>query len=113
MRHAENDPLFELEQLVLLAILRLGDQAYGIRIIDELATLTHLRVSRPSVYTTLARLQRKGMLSSELGDPIPERGGRARRFYRATPAALSLLRDSRQAYLRLWSGLETILDPAR
>jgi PadR family transcriptional regulator, regulatory protein PadR len=112
MRHAENDPLFELEQLVLLAILRLSDQAYGIRIIQELATLTHLQVSRPSVYTTLARLQRKGLLSSSLGEPLPERGGRARRFYRVTPVALSLLKESRQCYLRLWTGLETILDCA-
>jgi PadR family transcriptional regulator PadR len=112
MRHTDSDGLFEQEQMVLLAILRLGEHAYGVRIIRELAALTPFRLSRPSIYMTLARLERKGMLTSALGEPIPERGGRARRFYQVTPFALSLLRTSRQSYLRLWSGLEGVLDCA-
>jgi DNA-binding PadR family transcriptional regulator len=112
MRHTETDGLFEQEQMVLLAILRLGDHAYGVRIIRELAARTPFRLSRPSVYMTLARLERKKMLTSVLGEPIAERGGRARRFYRVTPYAISLLRTSRQSYLRLWSGLEAMLDLA-
>jgi PadR family transcriptional regulator PadR len=112
MRHSESEGLFEQEQMVLLAILRLGDKAYGIRIIQELATLTPFRLSRPSIYVTLTRLERKGLLTSALGEPLPERGGRARRFYRVTASALTLLRISRHSYLRLWSGLETVLDRA-
>ena len=112
MRLHDSDGLFEQEQMVLLAILRLGDRAYGVRIIEELSTLTDFRLSRPAIYVTLARLQRKRLLTSELGEPLPERGGRARRFYRVTPRALALLRTSRQSYLRLWSGLEALLDRA-
>jgi DNA-binding PadR family transcriptional regulator len=112
MRHPDSDGLFEQEQMVLLAILRLREKAYGVRIIQELATLTPFRLSRPAIYMTLTRLERKGLLKSELGDPLPERGGRARRFYRVTPHALSLLKASRQSYLRLWNGLEALLDMA-
>jgi len=112
MPHFGSESLFEQEQLVLLAVLRLGGQAYGVRIVQELNTLTTLQISRPSIYVTLGRLERKGFLRSSLGEPLPQRGGRARRFYQITPAALLLLKDTRQCYLRLWNGLEAILDGA-
>jgi PadR family transcriptional regulator PadR len=112
MRHNDHDGLYEQEQMVLLAILRLGSGAYGVPILEELSTITGFRLSRPSIYMTLARLRRKGLLTSEVGEPLPERGGRARRFYGVTPGALALLRTSRRSYLRLWSGLEAVLDHA-
>jgi DNA-binding PadR family transcriptional regulator len=112
MPHFGSDSLFEQEQLVLLSVLRLGHQAYGVRIVEELNTLASLQVSRPSIYVTLGRLERKGLLTSSLGAPLPQRGGRARRYYQITPAALLLLRDTRQCYLRLWNGLEGVLDGA-
>jgi PadR family transcriptional regulator PadR len=104
------DVLGELEQMVLLAVLRLGDEAYGVEIIQELGAKTRRNISRPSVYLTLGRLERKRLLRSRLGDPTSERGGRAKRYYAVTAPALALLRDSRRAYLNLWSGLEPRLD---
>ena len=104
------DALGELEQMVLLAVLRLDEEAYGVEIIQELAAKTGRSISRPSVYLTLGRLERKGLLRSRLGDPTPQRGGRAKRYYFVTATALAMLRDSRRAYLNLWSGLEPRLD---
>jgi DNA-binding PadR family transcriptional regulator len=110
MRDTFGEGLGELEQMVLLAALRLGSDAYGVTIIHELDSVTPRGVSRPSVYLALVRLQKKGLLDSKLGDPTPQRGGRAKRFYRVTPQGLLVLRTARRAYLTLWSGLEPILD---
>jgi PadR family transcriptional regulator, regulatory protein PadR len=100
----------EIEKLVLLAALRLGETAYSASIIGELDALTPRGVSHPSVYLALVRLKKKGLLSSTLGDPSPQRGGRAKRFYRVTPQGLAMLREARRTYLKLWRGLEPILD---
>jgi PadR family transcriptional regulator PadR len=110
MELRRSDGLGELEQMVLLAALRLGDGAYSVPIIRELDRAAGRQVSRPSVYLALVRLRKKGLLSATLGDPTPSRGGRAKRFYQLTPAGLSLLRATRRAYLRLCHGLEPILD---
>ncbi|MGH9160226.1 MAG: PadR family transcriptional regulator [Vicinamibacteraceae bacterium] len=110
MAHGRGDELGELEQMVLLATLRLGERAYGVPIIEALDQATARAVSRPSVYVALVRLRKKGLLASTLGDPTPQRGGRAKRFYRVTPAGLRRLRASRRTYLTLWSGLEPLLD---
>jgi PadR family transcriptional regulator, regulatory protein PadR len=104
------DGLGEIEKMVLLAALRLGDSAYSASIIRELDSVTPRGVSRPSVYLALVRLKKKGLLSSTLGDPTPQRGGRAKRFYRVTPQGLTVLRAARRVYLTLWRGLEPILD---
>ena len=110
MRAAKPEALGELEQLILLAVLRLEEEAYGVRIVDELASRTGRKISRPSVYLTLGRLEEKGLLRSRMGDPTPERGGRAKRFYVVSATAMALLRESRRAYLNLCSGLEPLLD---
>lgn len=110
MSSAFGDGLGELEQMVLLATLRVGDHAYSVPIIHELDAVASRTVSRPSVYLALARLRKKGLLSATLGDPTPQRGGRAKRFYRVTPAGMAVLQATRRAYLTLWSGLEPILD---
>jgi PadR family transcriptional regulator PadR len=98
--------LGEFEQLVLLAVLRLGDQAYAVPIrhaIDEAAARS---VSRGALYTTLERLETKGLLSSRLGEPTADRGGRARRYHHVTPAGMRALRAARDAVSRLSAGLD-------
>jgi DNA-binding PadR family transcriptional regulator len=97
--------LGEFEQMVLLAVLQAGDLAYGIAVHDELKRRARRRVALGAVYMTLDRLEKKGLLSSTLSEPVAERGGRARRCYTATPKALAALRASREALMNLWSGL--------
>ena len=91
--------LGEFEQMVLLAVLCAGqdDDAYGVNVHAELEARTKRRVARGAVYMTLDRLEKKGLLSSYLTDPTPERGGRAKRCYRVTKPALAALRESRRA----------------
>jgi PadR family transcriptional regulator PadR len=101
--------LGEFEQIVLLAILRLGDAAYAVSVREEILRCTGRNVSRGSVYITLDRLETKGFLRSRLADPTPERGGRAKRYYLLRPRAIEALKDSRRALVALWRGLETAL----
>ncbi len=100
--------LGELEQIVLLAVLRLGDEAYAVPILEQIEAQTARKVARGALYTALDRLETKGCLRSRLGEPLPERGGRARRYFTVTPAAVRALKASRAALLRLWKGLEAL-----
>lgn len=100
------DSLGEFEQLVLLACLQLGDEAYTVSVVDEIQERSGREVSHSAVYVALRRLEDKGLLSSELGDSTPERGGRPKRFFRAEPEALPALRDARDTLLSMWEGLE-------
>lgn len=102
--------LGEFEQLVLLAILRVGDDAYGVPILEEIRVRTGRSVLRPAVYVTLRRLEEKGLVGSHMGESLPERGGRARKYYRVEPAGLTLLRESRAALRNMWEGLGAVLD---
>jgi PadR family transcriptional regulator len=101
--------LGEFEQVVLLAILRLGDDAYAVSVRDEILRCTGRDVSRGSIYITLDRLETKGYLRSRLADPTPERGGRAKRYYALRPRAIEALKDGRRALVALWRGLEGVL----
>src|SRR5262245_54894249 len=101
------EPLGEFEQVVLLAILRLGDEAYAVAVRDEILACTGRDVSRGSIYITLDRLETKGYLRSRLGDPTPERGGRAKRYYMLRPRALHALKEGRRALVSLWRVVET------
>src|SRR3954470_19856964 len=101
--------LGEFEHMVLLAIMRLGDDAYAVPVRDEIARCTGREVSRGSIYITLDRLETKGYLKSRLADPTPERGGRAKRYYALRPRAIDALKESRRALIALWRGLETPL----
>ena len=103
------EPIGEFEQVVLLAVLRLGDDAYAVPIHDEILACTGRDVSRGAIYITLDRLETKGYLKSWFGDPTPERGGRAKRFYALRPRAVEALKDSRRALVSLWKGLEAKL----
>ena len=101
--------LGEFEQVVLLAILRLGEDAYAVTVRDEILRCTGRDVSRGSIYITLDRLETKGYLKSRLADPTPERGGRAKRYYTLRPKAVEALRESRRALVALWRGLDGVL----
>ena len=98
--------LGELEQLILLAALRLGDEAFAVTIGEELRARAGVETPRGAVYVTLERLQRKGLLRSRFGDPTPERGGKAKRHFQVTKSALPLLRSSQVALLNLWDGVD-------
>ena len=100
------EALGEFEQLVLLAIVHLGDDVYGVPIADEIERRTGRSVSAAAVYVTLRRLEHKGLLSSCMSDPTPARGGKARRCVRLTPAALESLRAARPAIDSMWEGLD-------
>jgi DNA-binding PadR family transcriptional regulator len=101
--------LGELEQIVLLAVMRLGDDAYAVPIQELIESQTGRKVARGALYTALDRLEAKGCVRSRLGEPLAERGGRARRYFKVTPSAVRALKDSRLALMRLWNGLEQIL----
>jgi PadR family transcriptional regulator PadR len=106
---ADTSALGEFEQVVLLAILRLGDDAYAVAVQNEILRCTRRDVSRGSIYITLDRLETKGYLRSRLADPTPERGGRAKRYYTLRPVAVEALKESRRALVALWRGLEATL----
>lgn len=97
------DLLGEVEQLVLLAILRLGDGAYAVPIRDELHR-NRVRLSRGSVYVTLDRLERKGYVRSWFDDPTPEPGGKSRRCFALERSGLAALRDNQKLLHRLQAG---------
>ena len=96
------ESLGEFEQLVLLAILRLGSEAYGVPIVREIEERTGRNASRPAVYIALKRLQGKGLVSSRMADPTPERGGRAKRYFRIEQAGIELVKDSRRVLVSMW-----------
>ena len=105
--------LGELEQMVLAACLRLGDDAYGVRIIQEIEAATGRAVSGGSLYVTLNRLEDKRLLESRLGAPEPGRGGRPKRYVRVTQPGVAALQEAREAMLGLWNGIEERLERGR
>ena len=100
-----SEPLGELEHLILLALIRLGPDAYGVPIVDELTRHTRRPIWRPSVYLALKRLETKGLVRSRLGDPESRRGGRARRYFEVSAAGRTALRESQRTLTRLWDGI--------
>ena len=103
MRKGEYLGNFDL--LLLLALMRLGDDAYGVTIAQELEEQTGREVIVASVYATLDRLQQRGLVASSLGDSTPERGGRAKRYFRITGSGIREVRDARRSLMNLWRGL--------
>jgi DNA-binding PadR family transcriptional regulator len=95
----------EFEQIVLLAILRLEDGAYGTAIRREIAACTDRDPAPGALYTTLDRLEEKGLVTSRFGDPTPQRGGRAKRFFSVTATGLRAVARAQRAYRRLLHGL--------
>ena len=91
--------------MVMLALLRLGENAYGVPIARLLEESTGREVGIGSVYAALERLEGKEMVSSRLGDPTPERGGRAKRYFRVTKRGLQRVRKTQKTLVALWHGL--------
>ena len=102
--------LGEFEQLVLLATLHMGRDAYGVTIVQTIGERTRRSVSRSALYITFDRLEAKGYLKSELRSPTAQRGGNMRRYVEVTPAGLRALRESRASLLGMWQGLESALE---
>lgn len=101
--------LGEFEQLVLLAVLRLEEAAYAVTIRREIEKQTGRAVSRGAVYTTLDRLENKGLLHSRMGEPQPTPSGKAKRFYSVEPEGIEALNEARETLRKMWTGLETVL----
>ena len=97
--------LGEFELLVLLAAVRLGDDAHAVSIVEEIAARAGRTVQRAAVYVTLQRLEDKGLVTSWLGTPLPERGGKARRHVRVTRGGREAIREAREALQNMWAGL--------
>jgi PadR family transcriptional regulator PadR len=106
---ADTAPLGELEQLILLAILRLEADAYGLSIARELETQAGRRLSRGALYTSLDRLDSKGFVRWKLEVGGPERQALPKRVYSVTPRAIAALRSSQRVLRRMWRGLDHIL----
>jgi DNA-binding PadR family transcriptional regulator len=102
---SSRDHLGEFEHIVVLALLRLSDQAYGVTVRQEIEVRTGREVSIGAVYATLARLETKGFVDSYLGDPTPERGGRSKRFFRVSEKGLAAVNRTHRALQRMADGL--------
>jgi DNA-binding PadR family transcriptional regulator len=99
------ESLGHFELLVLLALLRQGDEAYGVPIADDVEKTTGKPVILASVYNTLERLEQKGLVRSVKGQPTPERGGRAKRYFSMTTAGMREVRAAKKALTVLWRGI--------
>lgn len=104
------DTLGEFEQEVLLAVLRLEEEAYSVPIVLELEKRAGREVSSSAVYVALRRLEEKGLAVSDLRDPPDDEKGRSRRYFGVTDEGIALLRETRRRLRRLWEGLEPVLE---
>lgn len=100
----------EFEQMVLLSIIRRGDEAYGLAIRAELEAVAGRTPSYGGLYTTLDRMEKKGLIESSAGETSAARGGRPRRYLKVTPEGKAMLARSRHSLLALWDGIEGALD---
>ena len=98
--------LGEFEQLILLAILRLGDRAYGVTIRTEISERAGRTVAPGALYTALDRLEDKGLIKSRVGEPTPQRGGRAKRFFTVTASGAEALARAQRAFQQMLEGLD-------
>lgn len=105
---ADRDFLGEFEHVVLLALLRLVDNAYGVSVRQEIEQRTGREVSIGAIYATLDRLERKGYVTSRLGDSTPERGGRSKRFFRVTAQGRTAVNRTHDALQRMTEGLSLV-----
>jgi PadR family transcriptional regulator PadR len=108
-RTNQNGPLGEFEALVLMAILRLKQEAYGMRIHRELVEIAGRQCSFGALYTTLDRMENKGYVASRVGEATPERGGRAKKYFKITAAGSAALAQAYQATVSMARGLEPLL----
>ena len=97
--------LTDFELMVLLAVLRVGEGAYGVPIAREIEETSGRLVTVATVYVALDRLEGRGLVKSSLGDPTPERGGRAKRFFEVTAKGIRQIKDTQRALTSLWKGI--------
>jgi DNA-binding PadR family transcriptional regulator len=97
--------LTDFELMILLAILRVKDDAYGVPIAREIEHTGGRSVLLGAIYTALDRLEENGLVTSSYGDPTPERGGRAKRFFKVTLKGVKAVKDTQRALTALWSGI--------
>ena len=109
-RGVEEITLNPIEILALVAVLRLRDEAYGVTIHEEIERAAGRAVSMAGVYSALDRLERRGLVRVWHSEPLPERGGRARRHYQLSAAGRQIVRRERDVALRMWRGLAPDLD---
>src|SRR6187399_2618742 len=102
------DLLTDFELMILLAVLRAGDEAYGVAIARDIEATTGRTVMMGAVYAALERLERNGLVASGVGEPTAARGGRAKRFFRVTPQGLRAVKETRRALVALWSGVRRL-----
>jgi PadR family transcriptional regulator, regulatory protein PadR len=105
---SRRDYLGEFEHIVVLALMRLGDRAYGVSVRQEIATCIDRDVSVGAIYATLERMEAKGYVTSTMGGPTAKRGGRPKRFFRVTAKGMSALNCARQALLSMSKGLKLV-----
>src|SRR5690606_9098831 len=105
---SRNANLGEFEQIVLLAIMRLGDDAYGVTIREEIQKRTGRSTTPGALYTTLDRLEHKGLVESRFGEPTPERGGRAKRYYSVSAEGVEAVERAQRSYQSLLEGLHIL-----
>ncbi|SRR6266851_1509155 len=113
MTSRNTDGLGALEHLVLLALARLRHNAYGVTIRHEIESRTRRRLSLGAIYPTLDRLEKKGLVSSYMSEPTPERGGRSRRQFELEPRGAAALLNARDQLSSLWAGLKLSPRPAQ
>jgi PadR family transcriptional regulator, regulatory protein PadR len=105
---SSRDYLGEFEHIIVLALLRLEDRAYGVTVRQEIEFRIKREVSIGAVYATLDRLERKGYVKSHHGDPTPERGGRSKRFFRVTAKGIAAVNRTQGALQHMTEGLDLI-----
>ena len=105
---SSRDYLGEFEHIVVLALLRLADRAYGVTVRQESELRTNRDVSIGAIYATLDRLEAKGYVKSHLGDPTPERGGRSKGFFHVTAKGLAAVNRTHRALHRMTEGLDLV-----
>lgn len=101
----KGDHFGDLELLVMLALVRLDRDAYGVSIAREIETTSKRAVALGSVYAALERLEARGLVKSSLGEATAERGGRAKRYFQITGLGVRQLRSTREALMKMWQGV--------
>lgn len=104
----QRDLLTDFELMILLAVLRVGDDAYGAAIAREIESTGQRRVMLGALYAALDRMDRNGLVASRLGDPTPQRGGRAKRLFTVTASGFRAVRDTQRALIALWSDIPAL-----
>ena len=101
--------LGDVEHFVLIALVHLGGEGYSVPIMDEIRRRSGREVAKAAVYVALRRLEEKKLLVSRVGGATPERGGRAKRYFRLTPSGAKRLAEAREAFVQMWAGAEDLV----